>query len=233
MNGSDVIAALKKKLRITTDDRLAARLGMSQPSIQQWKGRSKITPRQLAELVYRTRRAGAKSSQMNAIRPLVEFFPIEKRKTSHGATYQIFESKGHLYKSGLKKELDQYFGVYIFFDSRGQAIYAGKARKQKLWKEINLAFNRDRGRVQKIKRVRHPTRQQEYRTSEEKARQIGDHIVPLYEIASYFSAYRVSDGMADDLEALLVRSFANNLLNIKMERFARSRRTAKAAKLAT
>jgi hypothetical protein len=147
-------------------------------------------------------------------------------------TYQIFDSKDHLYKSGLKTELDQYFGVYIFFDSRGQAIYAGKARKQKLWREMNLAFNRDRRRVQKIKRVRHPTRQQEYRTSEEKARQIGDHIVPLYEIASYFSAYRVSDGMVDDLEALLVRSFANNLLNIKMELFARSRRTVKGTKLA-
>jgi hypothetical protein len=225
MKGGDVIAALKKKLRIKTDNRLAARLGMSQPSIQQWKRRSQVTPRQLGELVYRTGHAGAKSSQMNAIRPLVEFFPIEKQKTSQGATYQIFDSKGLLYKSGLKKELDQYSGVYIFFDSRGQAIYAGKARKQKLWREINLAFNRDRGRVQKIKRVRHPTRQQEYRTSDEKSRQIGDHIVPLHEIASYFSAYRVSDGMIDDLEALLVRSFANNLLNIKMEPFARSRRT--------
>jgi hypothetical protein len=72
---------------------------------------------------------------------------------------------------------------------------------------------------------RHPTRQQEYRTSDEKTRQINDHVVPLHEIASYFSAYRVSEGMIDDLEALLVRSFANNLLNMKMERFARSRRS--------
>lgn len=228
MKGSDVIATLKKKLRVKTDERLAARLGMSHPAIQQWKARSKVTPRQLAELVYRTERAGAKSSQANAIRPLVEFFPIEKQRTSQGASYQVMESKGHLYKSGLKTELDQYFGVYIFFDSRGQAIYAGKARKQKLWKELNLAFNRDRGGVQTIKRVRHPTRQQVYRTSDEKTRQIGDHIVPLYEIASYFSAYHVSDGMIDDLEALLVRSFANNLLNIKMEKFARSRVAAKA-----
>lgn len=225
MKGSQVIAALKKKLKVRTDDRLAKRLGMSLPSIQLWKRRVKLTPRQLAELVYRTGRAGAKNFQMNAIRPVVEFFPIEKQKSAHGANYQIFDSEDHLYKNGLKAELDQYYGVYIFFDSRGQAIYAGKARKQKLWKEINLAFNRDRGKVQKIKRVRHPTRQQEYRTSDEKARQIADHVVPLYEIASYFSAYRVLDGMIDDLEALLVRSFANNLLNIKMERFARSRRS--------
>jgi hypothetical protein len=227
MKGSIIIATLKKKLNVMTDDRLAERLGMSLPSIQLWKRRPKVTARQLAELVYRTGRAGAKSSQANAIRPVVEFFPIEKQKTSHGATYQVFHNKEHLYKGGVKDELDKYFGVYIFFDSRGQAIYAGKARKQKLWKEINLAFNRNRGAVQTIKRVRHPTRQQEYRTSDEKARQIGDYIVPLHEIASYFSAYRVSDGMIDDLEALLVRSFANNLLNIKMERFARSRKSAK------
>jgi DNA-binding transcriptional regulator YdaS (Cro superfamily) len=227
MNGADVIATLKKKLRVKTDERLAARLGMSHPTVLQWKKRPQVTPRQIAELVYRTGHAGARSSQANAIRPLVEFFPIEKHRTEKGAAYQVMESKGHLYKSGLRTELNQYFGVYIFFDSRGQAIYAGKARKQKLWKEINLAFNRDRGSVQKIKRVRHPTRQQEYRTSDEKTRQIGDHIVPLYEIASYFSAYRVSDGMIDDLEALLVRSFANNLLNIRMEQFARSRKTTK------
>jgi hypothetical protein len=225
MRGDEVVATLKKKLRVRTDERLAALLGMSLPSVQLWKRRPKVTPRQLAELVYRTGHAGAKSSQKNAIRPLVEFFPIEKQKTSHGTTYHVFSGKGHVYKSGLREELDQYFGIYIFFDSRGQAIYAGKARKQKLWKEINLAFNRDRGRVQTIKRVRHPTRQQEYRTSDEKARQIGDHIVPLHEIASYFSAYRVSNGMIDDLEALLVRSFANNLLNVKMERFTRSRKS--------
>jgi DNA-binding transcriptional regulator YdaS (Cro superfamily) len=230
MDGSILITTLKRKLRVNTDERLAALLGMSTPSIQQWKSRLKVTPRQLAEMVYRTGHAGAKSVRLNAIRPLVEFFPIDKQKTPQGATYQIFGSKGHRYREGLKDELNQYFGVYIFFDSRGQAIYAGKARSQTLWKEVNIAFNRDRGEVQKIKRVRHPTRQQEYRTSDEKGRQIGDHIVPLYEIASYFSAYRVSDGMIDDLEALLVRSFANNLLNSRMEQFVRSRKGVKSRK---
>ena len=39
-------------------------------------------------------------------------------------------------------------------------------------------------------------------------------------MASYFSAYKVDDGMIGDVEALLVRSFANDLLNIRMERSA-------------
>jgi hypothetical protein len=60
--------------------------------------------------------------------------------------------------------------VYVFFDSRGQAIYAGKAKRQTLWKEMTAAFNRARDSVQRIKRVRHPKRRVAYRTSDEKAR---------------------------------------------------------------
>lgn len=89
---------------------------------------------------------------------------------------------------------------------------------------MNGAFNRERGAVQTIKRVRHPNRKVEYRTSDEKARQIVDQQVPLWDLAVYFSAYDAADGMIEDVEALLVRSFANNLLNIRMERFARHRR---------
>jgi hypothetical protein len=43
--------------------------------------------------------------------------------------------------------------------------------------------------------------------------------VPLHELAIYFSAYQVDDEMVDKLEALLVRSFANDLLNVRMEKF--------------
>jgi hypothetical protein len=77
--------------------------------------------------------------------------------------------------------------------------------------------------VQKIKRVNHPQRRQAYRTSDQQARQITDNLVSLHDIAAYFSAYQVVDGMIDDLESLLVRSFANDLLNIRMERFTRHR----------
>jgi hypothetical protein len=107
----------------------------------------------------------------------------------------------------------------FFFDSRGQAIYVGKAEGQDLWKEVNLAFNRERGELQSIKRVRHPNRRQQYRTSDEKARQITDVAVPLHELARYFSTYEVVPGLIGTLEAILVRSFANNLLNKRMERF--------------
>jgi len=228
MKGSVVISELKKKLRIKTDRALADKLGTSIPAIQLWKNRLKITPRQIAELVHRAHRAGARNFQANAIRPVVEFFRIDRCDSKQGASYELFSCKDdsgrdHPYRSGLKDELAEHHGVYVFFDSRGQAIYTGKARRQTLWREINLAFNRHRGEVQKIKRVRHPERRQDYRTSDEKTRQIADHVVPLHELAAYFSAYQVEDSMIDDLEALLVRSFANDLLNIRIEHFGRRR----------
>jgi hypothetical protein len=234
VKGSNVISALLKKFKVSTDRELAARVGITVQAIQNWKIRKTVTQRQLAGLVHSARRAGASDLQGNAIRPLVEFFRIAKCESRQGANYELFgmndEDGGtHPYLAGLRKELENHKGVYIFFDSRGQAIYTGKARRQKLWKEMNLAFNRERGEVQKIKRVNHPTRKQTYRTSDEKARQITHYVVPLHELASYFSAYEIADGLINEVEAMLVRSFANDLLNKKMERFGQQKRKKKPA----
>jgi hypothetical protein len=232
MNGSDVILALKKKLRVGTDKALASRLGVALVSIQKWKTRTDVTPRQIAGLVSGAGKAATSDSHVSAIRPLVEFYKIEKCRSLRGAKYELFSVKDndgnvHPYWTGLKSELDKHFGIYIFFDSRGQAIYTGKARRQTLWREMTAAFNRNRGSVQKIKRVRHPENRVAYRTSDEKSRQIVEQVVPLHELAAYFSAYHVVDGMIDELESLLVRSFANDLLNIRMERFSHQRKGPK------
>lgn len=231
MKGREVISELKKKFRAKTDKALAEVLGVSIPAIHNWKTRPKCTLRQIAGLVHSASKSGAIRFRKNAVRPLVEFFEINLCDSKQGVSYEMFDvrdekGKTHPYFVGLRQELELNHGVYIFFDSRGQAIYAGKARRQSLWKEMKLALNRERGEVQTIKRVRHPERKVEYRTSDEKARQIVDQQVPLWAIAAYFSAYDVADDMIEDVEALLVRSFANNLLNKRMERFARHRNKA-------
>lgn len=229
MSGLEVIEALKKKFRVETDAALAKKLGITAHAVLGWKKRKKISPGNVARLTLSASRAGARALQDNAIRPLVEFFPISRSGHGHGGStrqlFSVLSSNGqeHAYRQGLKQEMMQCHGVYVFFDSRGQAIYAGKARRQSLWKEMNLAFNRSRGGVQRIRRVQHPNRGVPYRDSNEKARQIEDLPVPLWELAAYFSAYHVEDCMVDDLEALLVRSFANDLLNIRMEKFSRHR----------
>lgn len=232
LNGQEIVAQMQHHLRAKTLTDLSNKVGMTNQAIQNWKGRTNVTSRQIAGLVRNASKAGASTLQANAIRPLVEFFRIDRCESKNRAKFEVFTPRqdgyvsDHPYRAGLKEELAKHCGVYIFFDSRGQAIYAGKARRQFLWTEINLAFNRDRGGIQNIKRVRHPENRVQYRTSDEKARQITEAAVPLHELASYFSAYHVADEMIDDLESLLVRSFANDLLNKRMERFSRQRRRA-------
>jgi len=87
---------------------------------------------------------------------------------------------------------------------------------------MNMAFNRKRD-VQMISLVHHPERNQEFKAGYEKLRQPKDTQLELCDLACYFSAYDVADGMINDLEALMVRSFANNLLNVRMETFAHMR----------
>lgn len=82
---------------------------------------------------------------------------------------------------------------------------------------MNNAFNRNRGEVQHIKRVAHPQNRVHYKSPQEQERQIVKHSVPLYDIASYCSAYEVPDSMISKFEALIIRAFANDLLNVRME----------------
>jgi hypothetical protein len=88
---------------------------------------------------------------------------------------------------------------------------------------MNLAFNRDRDDLQTILRPSHPSKKVQYKSLKEKSRQIYARKVALHELAHYVSAYHVTDGMVNDVEALLVRSFANNLLNKRIEKFAAHR----------
>ena len=215
---------MKKKLKADSLSALARQLGVSYQAIQNWKNRKVITPRQIASLVGKASKAAQFNANIKSIRPIVEFFPISKVLTKQEAGFEIFSSKSdtkedHPYLLGLKHELQEHHGIYIFFNSSGSAIYAGKAKRQKLWKEMNLAFNRKRDALQSIRRVRHPSRNVKYATSNERARQIVEVPVPLHELAEYFSAYDVSDGMIGEVEAMLVRSFANDLLNKRMEKF--------------
>ena len=154
----------------------------------------------------------------------MEFFKLAPTDSRNGARVEIFgvhneRGNEHPYLSGLRHELEQHRGIYIFHDSRGRALYAGKTRRQTLWREINNAFNRDRKDLQKIRRVDHPERRQDFRTSDEMRRQIRLRSIPLYDLATYLSAYKVSDGLIGELESLLIRSFPNDLLNARMENF--------------
>ena len=111
----------------------------------------------------------------------------------------------------LKKEFG---GIYIFYDSLGKAIYAGKTekkdrksgekRKNSLWDEMKSAYNRNRS-AQSIVKFNYSNK----RLSKQK--------YYLYETACYVSAYRVDELAIRDFEALIIRSFPNDLTNVRME----------------
>lgn len=232
MRGYDLIAGLSRKLapsgrkRALTRNQLAKHLGMSGPALWRWKNQKKpISTLQVANLVSKAMKHARQSAEQDAIKPVVEFFalnPTESRRRRRVELFSPQEGSKHPYLSGLKRELKANHGIYIFYDSRGRALYAGKALRRSLWGELKSAFNRDRD-VQRVKRVRHPQTRRAFRTSDEKQRQIAQESLPLHSLAKYVSAYAVPYSFINTLEALLVRGFANDLLNIRMERFAKAR----------
>jgi len=226
MKAKLLLDELARKLKTTSQVSLASALGVSVQTLHRWKTQNlSLTPRQIANAISKSNNAAIKKSQRRTIQPIVEFFPIEACESTQGVSSQVFKSGNgeNLYRNGLKENLEQSNGIYIFYDSRGKALYAGKAKKQSLWKEMNLAFNRER-ELQKINLTDQPERNQQFRPGHEKLRQPRRKQLQLVDLAFYFSAYQIDYGMIDDLEALLVRGFANDLLNAKMETFAHQRK---------
>lgn len=225
MKATELINALSKKLKTNSQAELANVLGVSVGTLINWKNRDEdLSSLQVASALAKSQSAAIQKAQLETIQPIVEFYPIDKCLSKREASWQVFDGSDDaiLYAQGLKAELETSYGIYIFYDSRGHALYVGKAREQTIWKEMNLAFNRKRD-IQTIALVHHPVRNQEFKPGYEKLRQPKDTQLELFDLACYFSAYHVDDGMIEDLEALMVRGFANDLLNARMETFAHSR----------
>lgn len=225
MKATDLIDALARKLNTSSQLELARALGVSVGTLINWRGRNEdLSPNQVASALAKSRDVAVREAQLKTIQPIAELYRIEKCLSKGERNWLLFDAsqEASLYAQGLKGFLEDCNGIYIFYDSRGQALYVGKAREQSLWKEMNLAFNRKR-EIQTIKLVRHPGRSQDFKPGYEKLRRPLDKRLELFDMAFYFSAYQVDVGMIDDLEALMVRGFANNLLNVRMETFANAR----------
>jgi len=224
MKSDVLIAELKRKFGIKTDRALALRLGMSGIALNHWKNRkTPLTPRQIANAIDKTAIAAVRKSQQSTIKALVEFFPVDAVEVGKVERYEVIptgKGAGQHY-NGLRSALETASkGLYVFYDTRGKALYAGQTKKQNIWKEMNLAFNRTRS-AQVMTLVKHPTNDVVFRAANEKVRQPTNINLKLHDLAAYFSAYEISDGMVDELEALLVRVFPNDLLNYKMEKFGK------------
>jgi DNA-binding XRE family transcriptional regulator len=225
MKATELIEVLAKKLGISAQAELAEVLGVSVQTLINWKNQQEcLSTSQVANALIKARYRAVEDAHYHMIKPIVEFFEIDWTESRQGAKWEIFPSgkdSEKIYR-GLRETLDSAWGIYIFYDSRGQAIYVGKAKDQSLWKEMNLAYNRDRGELQTIKRVAH-SYNKDFSPAYESPLQPTLTHVQLHEMASYFSAYAVTSDMIEDVEALLIRGFANDLLNKKMERFVHAK----------
>ena len=211
----------KRNARFRTNNDVANYLGTNPAQLSSWRTQKRdITNREIAGLFERTRETAVEQAQRAAIRPIVEFYPIVRVRPRQKGQWELFatDDDAPLPARGLRAALDNGRGVYVFYDTRGRALYAGKTEKLTLWKEMKSAFNRDRGR-QELFRVRYPRRNQAFVPASEKPRNISQASVVLADMAAYFSAYEVAPGMIDAIETLLIRAFANDLLNTRMETF--------------
>jgi hypothetical protein len=219
---NDAISSLRGKLNVGTNGQFSHELGISVGTVNNWL-KYGLTGRKLSDGLLKARQSAVKAAHAGAITPVVEYFQLSAYRKSANGVAELFptrEPDTTKALQGLKSALEASHGIYVFYDSRGRGLYVGKAQRQSLWKEMNLAFNRNRDTTQRVYRVQHPERG-EFKTSDEYARQVKLTRRHLSHLATYFSAYKVDDALINELEALLVRSFANDLLNVKMERFGK------------
>jgi len=216
MRGKELIDELKKQFGIKTDSELKKATGLSIPTINNWKSNpAKLTPLQIGNLIKKARRKERKDIISTIASPIVEYYEVKVSESRQGAKDEIISSVSSKGKS-LKKELENSQGIYVFYNSQCKVIYLGKAKKQSLWKEMNLAFNRERD-SQFVWRVQHPDVGQTFVPAFKKPRKLQKTYVFLSEIAAYFSAYVVAPDLIDNIEALMIRCFANDLTNTRME----------------
>jgi len=220
MKSENLLDALKKKFKCSSDKELADCLGITSVTISNWRSKgANITPTQIANLIYRSTVKCEREARLFSIKPIVEYYPIEASESARGVNWEVFDSRseGNGKFKKLRDVLSKAIGIYVFYDSQCKALYVGKAKDQNLWREMNNAFNRDR-ETQKIYTVNHPSIGQNFIPAYIKLRQPVKTHLQLSDLACYFSAYEVHRDFIENIEAMLIRAFANTVLNVSMEK---------------
>lgn len=232
---AELIEKLKEHFGVKQNNHLAEALGGSkhqswQTKIATWpKSPKKLSVAEILTLVKDAVAAAAKRQEEKAkeerekisktfIEPIVEYFPIEKVESKQGKNYEISppaekKKDWERVRGDLEKEQ---VGVYIFYNSSGRAIYVGKTggRTITLWARMKLSLNHDQQKSRQLYRIA-----DHGANAKPPGKTLKPGPVQLHELAKYFSAYKVHPEMLHNVEALLVRAFADNLMNKKMETF--------------
>ena len=231
----ELIKKLKQTLELSdncTDTALANHLGSTSQKQNSWKTKlakwqnkstGPLSNTEILNLVKDVRHTSVKKTQdkihREFISTIVEYYPIEKVTSKGGKSFEISppeamkeEGEWKAIRSDLEKTST---GIYIFYDSSSRAIYVGKTAGQKgsLWARMKSSFNADQQKSRQQYRIDH------HKRDKVNTRNLGQKGVQLHELAKYFSAYKVEPQFTHNIEALLIRAFADNLMNKKMEKF--------------
>ena len=139
----------------------------------------------------------------NAIVPIVEFHKFD---LFHGHKADSFAKRVNNKQIIEKLRNDNPKGIYAFYGSDGNLIYVGKTEKNSLFNEMAQRYN---SKAIKFKII-----------NKGKARW---EKLPIRDIAQYVSAYKISNELIADVEALLTRITINNTANLKVEHFKGSK----------
>ena len=217
MNGDDLIKKLSTKLGAKNLKHLSELTGIKYPTLNSWKGRV-LTELQVANALETVCLVSSKNSEVlgrkiaqqaleAAIEPLIEYAPI----TSSGGKTPNIQAQpgfGHLV---IWSKVEGQTGIYIFYSSLGRPIYLGKAKDTELWTESNSAFKRTYKGALYL--VNHPHEGKKA----PKNLKLGKQDRKVYDVAAYYSAYKVDRELVNSTEALLIRAFINELANVKVE----------------
>lgn len=227
MTGEELFQVLRKAMQTKTDKTvsdgaIAQLLDMHQSRLSQLKTKE-LTAKQVGLMISGARKFGYQQAERDAIRPIVEFLPLGKARSKQGARWEMFSTGSathpNTYLKGLRAELERAKGIYVFHDTRGRALYAGKAVKVTLWAEMTNAFNRAR-EVQKVRLVAHPAKSKRFSPDDGK-RKILPTALQLHDMARYVSAYQVAPGFISRFEAILLRMICSqqngNALNASLD----------------
>ena len=159
---------------------------------------------------------------MSAIRRIIEFYPIKYDENYEKRQFMFLDKDKESDKYVEKTLRETRGGIYIFYDSYGQALYVGKTNGI-LITEIIQQFEKIKIEIYLTdpppNTTHKPLSKQKKQKLSSKQIKKRDHY-PLYNCATYLSVYHITQpALIHNLEALLIRAFPNNIINKQMAKF--------------
>jgi len=186
-------------------------LGITNNTSSKYERKNDLNNTEIFGLIKKSRR----SAVQNSINVITEYYPIELTRLREN--HDFIDAKRDPNHTKLKNELNKSFGVYVFYDSSGRAIYVGKAVRQSLYSEMRSAFNRFRNEVKDTMVIIRSAHTKNKMKIVKFNKSIKRHRVTISDVSAYFSAFRIDKNLISTIEAIMIRAFANNLTNSKIE----------------